>query len=111
MTRHLVKPESCTSFLSKLAMAELIKRAEDYALGQVFTSYPVDMHWESIITLCLDDKLREEYNDGQEKLENYDNCLELCSEFEDMWWENVPAILEEKKKSIIHHFKDLTEDN
>jgi len=110
MTIHTVKPENSTSFLSKLAMAELIKRAEDYAVDQVFCNLP-DLSYEEIIALCRDDEAREKHNEEMYLKGDDDLCLALCEEYEYTRWQDVPGLLEEKKESIINHFSDLTEDN
>lgn len=70
-----------------------LNKHEAFALDQVFHTYP-SLSFDEIKALCLDDTKREEFNDAMEKDDRELEILELCEEYADEWWSNIPEILD-----------------
>ena len=83
-----------------------MNKFESFACGQIFHSYPEDKTYQEIIELCLDDNLREKHNDDLEDIENEDQQLILCEQYQNEWWENIPDFLDQLKGASERHFKD-----
>lgn len=94
--------------INRLILAGTVKgnkmnKYQEFACDQIFHSYP-PLDWEKIIELCENDEIREAFNGDLEDTDNEDQQLNLCERYENEWWENVPALLEELADAAQRHF-------
>lgn len=100
--------------MPQLTKALLAKEAEDYALGQVFCTYPCDKTYQEIIAICTherNDELIDEHNLHMEESQMDEECYTLCEEYQDMWWDHIEYTLEPLRRSCYYRFQKYCIDH
>jgi hypothetical protein len=91
----------------KLTQKELIIRSEQFALGQVFHSYPEQLTYEEIQELLRSHEQWQTWNDKHEEEE--DDCLEVTQENEGYSGEYLIEMLDSLQSSYFNSMQDLIE--
>lgn len=98
----------------KLTTHLLIKRAENFALGQVFATWPSEnqtrLTFDEICLLCENKEALEKFNESLDD-EFDDERLGLSEQYENEWWSNIPFILNNFKHSFYNTLIDIIDDS
>lgn len=86
---------------------EIEKSAEHFACGQVFYNYPFSMPYEEILYLIQNSIAWDIYNEQLENIEDDDNQLHVCEEFEAENFESIINRLENFKEAYIYEVTSL----
>lgn len=100
--------------MPQLTTALLNHEAEQYALGQVLTSWDCDATYKNIMELFNHeraDDLIDEHNRHMEECEMDDEQYILWEPFENISWNEALDLIEDFKDSIIRRFSKYCIDH
>lgn len=72
-----------------------MNKFELFACGQILHSWPDDLSFKEIISLCNEEEALDAFNYQMEALDKEDQQITVCERYEDTSWGNIGSLIEE----------------